>query len=158
VLGGAALGGTAGAGATAAGGGGGAGTGWAGLASTGGGGGGAGMVALTALLQAGDRLARFFCRQFSASLPPRSTPGHFDMKSERQFERMALCCSGVGWAEAAPVRTAHAATAAIKQLTTRLIKTPRTSPDAPMVSRNPILSSAEFWAQFIGYVTRGFDA
>jgi hypothetical protein len=116
------------------------------------------MVALTAPLQAGDRLATFFCRQFSASLPPRSTPGHFAMKSERQFERMALCCSGEGCAEAAPASAAHAATAAAKQLAIRRIKTPRPSPDAPMVSRNPILSSAEFWAQFIGDVTGGFDA
>jgi hypothetical protein len=56
---------------------------------------GAGIVALTAVLQAGARLPTFFCRQVSASLPPGVTPEHFDMKSERQFERIALCCSGV---------------------------------------------------------------
>jgi hypothetical protein len=53
------------------------------------------MVALTAVLQAGARLATFFFRQASASLPPGVTPEHFDMKSDRQDERMALCWSAV---------------------------------------------------------------
>jgi hypothetical protein len=53
------------------------------------------MVALTAVLQAGARLATFFCRHISASLPPGVTPEHFDMKSDRQLARMALCCSAV---------------------------------------------------------------
>ena len=67
---------------------------------------GAGMVALTAVLQAGDRLATFFCKHSNASLPPRGTPGHFDMKSERHEARIALCWSGEGCASAPP---AHAA-------------------------------------------------
>lgn len=66
------------------------------------------MVALTAVLQAGDRLATLVCRQTSASLPPGVTLEHFDMKSDRQLERMALCCSGVTWAAAAPVKAASA--------------------------------------------------
>jgi hypothetical protein len=78
----------------------------AGFAATGA---GAGIVALTAVLQAGARLPTFFCRQVSASLPPGVTPEHFDMKSERQFERTALCCSGVTCAVAAWVNAATAA-------------------------------------------------
>jgi hypothetical protein len=78
------------------------------LASTGA---GAGIVTLTAVLQAGERLATFFCRQLSASLPPGVTPEHFDMKSERQAERMALCCSVVGCALVVLVSAANASMA-----------------------------------------------
>ena len=53
------------------------------------------MVALTAVLQAGDRLATLVCRHCSASLPPGVMPEHFDMKSDRHEPRTALCCSGV---------------------------------------------------------------
>jgi hypothetical protein len=56
------------------------------------------MVALTAVLQAGDRLPTLVCKHCSASLPPGVTPEHFDMKSDRQAPRMALCCLGVTWA------------------------------------------------------------
>jgi hypothetical protein len=70
------------------------------------------MVALTAVLQASDRLATLVCRQTSASLPPGVTPEHFDMKSERQLLRMALCCSGVTCAAAGPVRAASTMAAA----------------------------------------------
>jgi hypothetical protein len=56
------------------------------------------MVVLITLLQAGDRLATFFCRQPRASLPPGVTPEHFDMKSERQLARRALCCSALSCA------------------------------------------------------------
>lgn len=59
-----------------------------------------GIVTLTAVLQAADRLATFFCKQTRASLPPGVTPEHFDMKSERQEARMALCCSAVTCARA----------------------------------------------------------
>jgi stress-induced morphogen len=51
-------------------------------------------------LQAGARLATFFCRQAKASLPPGETPEHFDMKSERQLARRALCCSALTCAPA----------------------------------------------------------
>ena len=39
-------------------------------------------------------------------------PEHFDMKSERQFERMALCCAAVTCAGAASVSAASAIRAA----------------------------------------------
>jgi hypothetical protein len=86
----------AGAGADAAAGGEAAGFGGA----TGGGAAGFGRVALTTVLQAGDRLLTFFCRQASASLPRK--PEHFDIASLRQFARNALCCSGVTCAVAVP--------------------------------------------------------
>lgn len=70
------------------------------------------MVALTAVLQAGDRLATLVCRHCSASLPPGVTPEHFDMKSDRHEPRMALCCSGVTWAVAAVAKAASASAAA----------------------------------------------
>jgi hypothetical protein len=70
----------------------------AGFAATGAGG---GNVALTAVLQAADRPATFFCRQASASLPPGVTPEHFDMKSERQEDLIAFCCADVTCAMAA---------------------------------------------------------
>ena len=72
------------------------------------------MVALTAVLQAGDRLATLVCRQTNASLPPGLTPEHFDMNSERQFERMVLCCSGVTCAAAVAVKAASARAADAK--------------------------------------------
>jgi hypothetical protein len=56
---------------------------------------GFGKVALTAVLQLGDSVATFFCRHCSASAPPGRTLEHFDMKSERQDDLMADCCSGV---------------------------------------------------------------
>ncbi len=102
---GAATVGGAGAGAAAAG----AGAAVAGFAAAGA---GAGIVALTAVLQAGARLATFFCRQSRASLPPGVTPEHFDMKSERQFARMALCCSAVTCAVAVCASAASAIKAA----------------------------------------------
>lgn len=71
---------------------------------------GAGKVALTAVLQAEDRLPTFFCRQVSASWPPGVTPEHFDMKSERQLALIALCCADVTCA-AALVTSAALATA-----------------------------------------------
>jgi hypothetical protein len=61
-----------------------------------------GEIALTALRQAGESFAEFFCRHCSASAPPGVTPEQFDMKSDRQDERMAFCCSAVGCAFAAP--------------------------------------------------------
>jgi hypothetical protein len=36
-------------------------------------------------------------------LPPGVTPEHFDMKSLRQFARIALCCSAVTCAVAVPI-------------------------------------------------------
>jgi hypothetical protein len=76
------------------------------------------MVALTAVLQAGDRLATLVWRHCNASLPPGVTPEHFDMKSDRQAPRMALCCSGVTWAAAAvaKVATANAVNRAVRRL------------------------------------------
>jgi hypothetical protein len=58
---------------------------WAGAAA-----GDAGMVALTAVWHGPESLARFCLRQSSASLPPGVTPEQFAMKSDRQFERIAL--------------------------------------------------------------------
>jgi hypothetical protein len=52
---------------------------------------GFGSVALTAVLQAGDKLLTFFCKQANASWPRK--PEHFDMASLRQFDRSALCTS-----------------------------------------------------------------
>lgn len=70
-------------------------------AATGGGGGagaamaGFGVAASTAVRQAGDSLAAFFCRHCSASTPPGFTLEQFDMKSERQDDRIAACWSAV---------------------------------------------------------------
>jgi hypothetical protein len=100
------------------------GAGAAGFAATGGGGAGAGMVALTTFLQAGARLATFFCRQLRASLPPGETPEHFDMKSERQLARRALCCSDVtcALAGAAIVKViAPTAAASARNLVCRIV-------------------------------------
>lgn len=83
---------------------------------------GGGSVALTTVLQAGLRLATFFCRQVRASLPPGDTPEHFDMKSERQLARMALCCSGVICAMAAVPASVRAA---ILESTITCVKTGR---------------------------------
>ena len=68
---------------------------------------GAGMVELTAVLQPEERLATFLCKQTSASLPPGLTPEHFDMKSERQLDRIALCWALVICAFAPSVRMAN---------------------------------------------------
>jgi hypothetical protein len=70
------------------------------------------MVALTAVLQAGDRLATLLCRHCNASLPPGVTLEHFDMKSLRHAPRMALCCSGVTWAVAVVEKAASASATA----------------------------------------------
>jgi len=58
--------------------------------------GAAGVIALTAARQEGDNFAAFCRRQFKASAPPGVTPEQFAMKSERQFERMALVCAAEG--------------------------------------------------------------
>jgi hypothetical protein len=81
--------GAAGEGAEAAGAGGGAAA--AGAAAA-----GAGVIALTAVWQAPDSLARLRLRQSKASLPPGVTPEQFAMKSERHEARIAPVCSGVG--------------------------------------------------------------
>jgi hypothetical protein len=75
---------------------------------------GAGMVSFTTLWQAADRLATFFCRQVSASLPPGDTPEQCDMKSERQFARIALCWALVIWASAALAAVIAASTRAAR--------------------------------------------
>ncbi len=104
------------AGAAAGGGVAGAGAACTGLAGAGGataaGGVGPGMVALTAVLQADDRPATFFCRHCKASRPPGVTPEHFAMKSDRHEARMALCCSGVTCASAPAVNPASRMAAA----------------------------------------------
>jgi stress-induced morphogen len=73
---------------------------------------GGGIVALTAVLQAGDRPATFFCRQASASALPGVTPEHFAMKSERQFDRSALCWAELSWAAAPSIKAESASAAA----------------------------------------------
>src|SRR4051812_18958018 len=55
-------------------------------------------MARTAVWQPADSLATLFCRQDRASLPPGVTPEQCDWKSERQFERIALCWAEVTWA------------------------------------------------------------
>jgi hypothetical protein len=70
------------------------------------------MVPLTTALQPADRVATFFWRQAKASLPPGDTPEHFDMKSPRQLERSALCCSAETCAVATPVKASRIAAAA----------------------------------------------
>src|SRR3569832_2400675 len=77
---------------------------------------GAGMVARTAVWQPPESLSTFCWRHFSAALPPGVTPEQCDMKSERQFERIALCCALVtcACAVAAADSTAPAANAARK--------------------------------------------
>jgi len=57
-----------------------------------------GSVARTAVWQPADSFATLFWRQTKASLPPGVTPEQCDMKSERQFERIALCWAEVTWA------------------------------------------------------------
>ena len=59
---------------------------------------GFGVIAATAPRHAGDSFAELCCRHCSASAPPGVTPEQFDMKSERQDERIAFCCSAVGCA------------------------------------------------------------
>ena len=93
------------------------------------------MVALTAVLQAGARLATFFCRHSSASLPPGVTPEHFDMKSDRQLARMALCCSAVTCANA-PVAgaSAQATAASPMKLVRRMMVSPESTPLRPSIA------------------------
>jgi hypothetical protein len=62
---------------------------------------GAGMIAFTACWQPEESLATLSFRHCSASFPPLGTPEQFAMKSERQFERIALCWSEVGSCAAA---------------------------------------------------------
>jgi hypothetical protein len=69
------------------------------------------MVALTAVLQPDESLPTLRCRHCSASFPPGVTPEQFDMKSDRQLERMALCCSDVTCAAAGAVAAIDAASA-----------------------------------------------
>lgn len=57
---------------------------------------GLGAAAFTAVWQAGESWATFFCRQAKASAPPGVTPVQRDMKSARHDDRMALTCSGLG--------------------------------------------------------------
>jgi hypothetical protein len=81
------------------------------------------MTALTALLQAADSFAMFCCKHWKAAAPPGCTPEQFDMKSERQEERMALRCASVACASAgdtpsAAPRMAVNATAACKRYAT----------------------------------------
>jgi hypothetical protein len=85
------------------------------------------MVALTAVLQAADRPATFFCRHISASLPPGVTPEHFAMKSDRQAARMALCCSAETWAfaSAAAKPAAQSAMANLIKHLCRMMASPR---------------------------------
>lgn len=61
---------------------------------------GGGESALTALLQPEESLAILRCRHCSASIPPGFTLEQFDMKSDRQLLRIALCCAWVGCAKA----------------------------------------------------------
>jgi hypothetical protein len=61
----------------------------AGAAGSAAAGAGAGVIALTAVLQDPERLARLRLRHSSASLPPGVTPEQFAMKSERQEARIA---------------------------------------------------------------------
>lgn len=86
------------------------------------------MVALTAVLQADDRLATFFCRHVSASLPPGVTPEHFAMKSARQAARMAFCCSAETWAFASAAANAQNATANPIELVSRMLAPPESTP------------------------------
>ena len=72
---------------------------------------GFGKVSLTTFWQFADKLATFFCRQTSASLPPGEMPEQCEMKSERQLARSALCSALVTWASAGPATTAIASAA-----------------------------------------------
>jgi hypothetical protein len=87
-------------------------------AAAGGGAAGDGLIALTAALQDGDNLAVFLRKQLSASMPPGVTPEQFAMKSERQFERMALVCAAEGCCACAgtAVRTGSKQASAHRQL------------------------------------------
>ena len=62
---------------------------------------GAGIVTFTADWHAAETWETFFRRHCSASRPPGVTPEQRDMKSERQDERIAFCCSLVICAGAA---------------------------------------------------------
>jgi hypothetical protein len=84
------------------------------------------MVARTAVWQPPESLSTFFCRHVSASLPPGVTPEQCDMKSERQFERSALCCA-LEICACAIVAADRSATAAKAARTACLIVNPRFS-------------------------------
>jgi hypothetical protein len=86
----------------------------------------AGIVARTAAWQAPDSALTFFCRHISASLPPGVTPEQCDMKSERQFPRIALCCA-LEICACAIVAADRAAPAAKTARIARLIVYPRKS-------------------------------
>ena len=86
---------------------------------------GGGIVALTAVLHAGDRPATFFCRHISASLPPGVMPEHFDVKSDRQLARMALCCWAVTCAFAPAAAKAQNAMANPIEPVSRMLASPR---------------------------------
>jgi hypothetical protein len=72
-----------------------------------------GVTALTAAWQPGDSCAMCSFRQRSASAPPGRTPEQFDMKSDRQLERIALICACVGCCASAGPLTAISARATI---------------------------------------------
>lgn len=71
-------------------------------------------ITLTPLRQAPESLASLRCRHCRASLPPGVTPEQFEMKSERQAERMALRCASVGCASAVPAKIVITDTAAAR--------------------------------------------
>jgi hypothetical protein len=62
--------------------------------------------------QSGDNRAELRCRQAKASAPPNCAPRQFTMKSRRQVNLIAFCCSGVGIAAGA-VAAAGAAAAGV---------------------------------------------
>ncbi len=95
---------------------------------------GAGAMALTALLHPPDSLATLRLRHSKASAPPGVTPEQFAMKSDRQFERMALVCSGVGCcacAETRPSAIASPATSVIRPIVSavNVIVPPKSCPE-----------------------------
>jgi hypothetical protein len=73
------------------------------------------MTAFTACWQPEESFATLSFKHCIASLPPLGTPEQFAMKSERQFERIALCCSGVG--SCAPAKCAAESEPAISSAT-----------------------------------------
>ncbi len=72
---------------------------------------GFGKVSRTTFWQFADKLATFFCRQTSASLPPGEMPEQCEMKSERQLARSSLFSVLVTWAFAEPATAATASAA-----------------------------------------------
>jgi hypothetical protein len=69
-----------------------------------------GIVALTAVRHAGDRLDTLLCRQRSASAP--RMPGQVDMASDRHEARIASCCAWLICAAPGSVAAARIAIAA----------------------------------------------